>query len=441
MTTKVRTSPYAAIFSLPGAKAFSAAAAVARLPVSMMSLGIVLALNHIYDNWTIAGAMSAAFILAVAVVTPLYARLFDRFGQAKVGRVALTLQVICMFAFAAGAFFRVPLPLLFVMAILTGLTQFAFGALVRTRWAWMLRGQQDDSLLNTAYAFESAVDEVVFVFGPILAAFFATSVHPVSQLVFPAFCSLIGGSVFFSLKTTQPPVVAPTAVTTNRAASPVGLDGNINETARNAHPRRSLFLRNVLQPQHLVRSALLYPGVILLVLVFVCFNMGFSCFDVSVTGMMKSIGLEHMVGIQLALFALGSMFGALIFGSVKLKGSHWSHLIILLTVLSLWYVGFSLTADNLVVLGILEVLAGLFVSPVFATGNLLVKSIVPAESLTEGLSWLSTASSIGVSLGSSLTGVVLDSMGFHAGLTLPFITAACAVPLSMICWISARKRR
>ena len=93
-------SPYARLFRLKGAKAFCLSAAFARLPMSMMSLGIVLALNHLYDNWTVAGAMSAVYILAVAAVTPFYARLFDRFGQVKVGRVALTVQVIVMLAFA-----------------------------------------------------------------------------------------------------------------------------------------------------------------------------------------------------------------------------------------------------------------------------------------------------------------------------------------------------
>ena len=57
--------------------------------------------------------------------------------------------------------------------------------LVRTRWAYALRGSQHESLLNTAYALEAAIDEIVFIFGPILAAFLATSVHPVSQLFVP----------------------------------------------------------------------------------------------------------------------------------------------------------------------------------------------------------------------------------------------------------------
>ena len=79
-------SPYQRLFMLPGAKAFCLSGAVARLPISMMSLGIVLALNHLYDNWTIAGTMSAAYVLAMSCVTPFYARAFDRFGQARVGR-------------------------------------------------------------------------------------------------------------------------------------------------------------------------------------------------------------------------------------------------------------------------------------------------------------------------------------------------------------------
>ena len=73
-------SPYQRLFMLPGAKAFCLSGAVARLPISMMSLGIVLALNHLYDNWTIAGTMSAAYVLAMSCVTPFYARAFDRFG-------------------------------------------------------------------------------------------------------------------------------------------------------------------------------------------------------------------------------------------------------------------------------------------------------------------------------------------------------------------------
>ena len=119
--------------------------------------------------------MSAAYVLATAAVTPLYARLFDRFGQRKVGPVILTVQIIVMLGFAFAALMRVPIPLLFVLAVVMGMTQFSFGALVRTRWAYVLARADKEDLLNTAYALESAIDEIVFIFGPILAAFLAAS--------------------------------------------------------------------------------------------------------------------------------------------------------------------------------------------------------------------------------------------------------------------------
>ena len=117
--------------------------------------------------------------------------------------------------------------MLFALAICMGLTQFSFGALVRTRWAYALRGSQYESLLNTAYALEAAIDEIVFIFGPILAAFLATSVHPVSQLFVPTLACGIGGAVFFSLKNTSRPCWSrltsspPKYRTRSRTPSPV----------------------------------------------------------------------------------------------------------------------------------------------------------------------------------------------------------------------------
>jgi len=146
------------------------------------------------------------------------------------------------------------------------------------------------------------------------------------------------------------------------------------------------------------------------------------------------------VGLQLALFALGSLCGALIFGSVRLKGSRWRYLTTFLVLLTLGYVVFRLVMDNLVLLGLAEVLTGLCVSPIFATGNLIVRENVDARALTEGLSWLSTGGSIGTSLGSTLAGVALDQFGPHGGMTIPAVVTCCAVPLALLGWARSRRR-
>lgn len=443
MQVKGHRSPFGRLFAIPGAKSFCVSGAVARLPISMMSLGIVLALNHMYGNWTVAGTMSAVYILAVAFVTPFYARLFDRFGQRKVGWVALTLSVAAMLVFAIAVWSRVSIPVLFVLTIITGCTQFSFGALVRTRWAYALRKPEDADLLDAAYALEAGIDEMVFVLGPILTAFLATSVSPVSQLFVPTIACAVGGSVFFSLKDTQPPVmeVLPVVAASSADQDVVAASANLGGVEGSRPEEGGVSLRQLHTHGPKPKSVLLYAGVIPLLVVFVVFNMSFNEFDVSVTAMMQAIGLEQWLGLQLAMFAAGSCIGAFIFGSKKTKGSNWQHMVIYLILMGLGYVCCRLAMDNLVLLGLCSVISGLFCSPLFATGNLIIKDIVPPGSLTEGLSWVTTAGTIGTSFGSSLAGRVLDVSDPHMGLLLPIATTFAAIPLAILGSLLAGRHR
>ena len=430
----------------------------------MMGLGIVLALNHIYNNWTIAGTMSAAYVLSQAAVTPLYAKLFDRFGQRKVGVIALSAQVVCMLSFATAALFHIPLPILFALAILMGVTQFAFGALVRTRWAYTLKSQTDDTLLNVAYALESGIDEIVFIFGPILAAWLATSVHPVSQLFVPVLASGLGGAWFLSLKNTQPAVVkivqvesAPANDEDVRAALENGpystsensAGNSVEDSSKNGKKIIAKNLRDKLSLKQLrnanrknkPKNVLLYRGIIPLVIMFLVFNMSFSAFDVSVTAAMRAQGLDKLIGLQLALFACGSLVGAVIFGSHKFRGSNWSHLIVFLSLLTVGFILMNINIDRLILLSIFELLSGLCVSPIFATGNLIVKDTIPEHSLTEGLSWLPTASATGASLGSMVAGFAIDAWSSHGGMMVPWISTLVAIPIASIGWIIVTRKR
>ncbi len=457
-------SNYAKLFSFEGTRAFCISGAIARLPISMMGLGIVLALNHIYNNWTIAGTMSAAYVLSQAAVTPLYAKLFDRFGQRKVGVLALSAQVVCMLSFATAALFHIPLPILFALAILMGVTQFAFGALVRTRWAYTLKSQTDDTLLNVAYALESGIDEIVFIFGPILAAWLATSVHPVSQLFVPVLASGLGGAWFLSLKNTQPAVVkivqvesAPANDEDVRAALENGpystsensAGNSVEDSSKNGKKIIAKNLRDKLSLKQLrnanrknkPKNVLLYRGIIPLVIMFLVFNMSFSAFDVSVTAAMRAQGLDKLIGLQLALFACGSLVGAVIFGSHKFRGSNWSHLIVFLSLLTVGFILMNINIDRLILLSIFELLSGLCVSPIFATGNLIVKDTIPEHSLTEGLSWLPTASATGASLGSMVAGFAIDAWNSHGGMMVPWISTLIAIPIASIGWIIVTRKR
>src|SRR5690606_37330182 len=77
-------NPYRDVLSLPGAWRFSAAALVARLPMSMVGIGTILMIQGIYGQYALAGRVAAALVVAQAIVSPQIARLVDRTGQRAV---------------------------------------------------------------------------------------------------------------------------------------------------------------------------------------------------------------------------------------------------------------------------------------------------------------------------------------------------------------------
>src|ERR1700749_4492742 len=75
---------YRAVLSLPGAAAFFAAAAVARLGVAMTILGVLWAGRGATGSFASAGLPTSAFALADATVGPQVARLVEDRGQHRV---------------------------------------------------------------------------------------------------------------------------------------------------------------------------------------------------------------------------------------------------------------------------------------------------------------------------------------------------------------------
>lgn len=118
------SNPYKAIFSVSGAKGFSSAAFVARLPVAMAPIGIVTMLSQSRGEYWLAGAVAATFTLANALAAPQISRLVDRLGQS---RLLIPTTVLAVAAFAL----ITTLPLLLADTVsLLGLTIFLSGIAV-----------------------------------------------------------------------------------------------------------------------------------------------------------------------------------------------------------------------------------------------------------------------------------------------------------------------
>lgn len=383
-------APYARVLGIPGALKFSSAGVLARLPISMVSLSIVLMVSALYHEYGLAGRITATFAVAQAVCAPQLAKLVDSRGQARVMRPALTVAMTSLVAMVVAAGLDAHPAWLYLTAALTGATTGSMGAMVRARWSAVLDNPRD---LHTAYSFESALDELVFVVGPVLATALATAVSPTAGLIVAIVASGAGGFWLLSQRATEP------------APGPRG-DGT---------PRRSV-----------MRSG----GMITVAVVFVALGVIFGASDVATVAFAGAHGARGWAGAMLAVMAAGSLLSGLFYGVRQWVRPLWQRFVIGVVALAVGVSLFGLVT-TLPVLAVVMFVTGFAIAPSIITGNALVQQIAPAHRLTEGLAWVSTAIGVGFAAGTSLAGSAVDVYGPRGGYTVVMAAGITAALLAL----------
>lgn len=395
--------PYREILRKPGAWQFSLAGLIARLPISMVGIGLVLMVSDesLYGSYGLAGQVSAVYIVAQAIAAPQIAKLIDRHGQARIMRPAIAISMTALVLLAVLATLLAPALWLLAMAAIVGLTMGSIGSLVRTRWNLVV---EDKDELHTAYSLEAVFDEVVFVIGPVLATVLATSVHPTAAIAVAVVAALVGGYLFLAQRSTEPEPTGPVAKGSEQSGS-------------------------------LLRSSTM----LVLVVVFVCMGLVFGSTDVSTVAFAEEVGAKNLSGAILACFAFGSLVGGLLYGVRRWSSPLWTRFAIGTCALA---VGASLffLASSLWILAGIMVVVGLVIAPTLVTGNALVQSLVPAKRLTEGLTWVGTALSVGVAGGSAIAGPLIDAHGAHAGFLVTCGAGVLAVATTGLASLGRRRR-
>ena len=386
MASRSIFGPYARIFAdVPGSPAFSMAGWLARLPMPILGLGAVLLVEGETGSYGLAGAVAGTLALVGSLASPQWARAMDRRGQGLVLRIAFTGYLLFGVAFVAAVVLGAPQWSWFLLSGLTGACGPNIGSIVRARWADAL----DAERRQTAFAFESVVDEVVFVVGPPLVTFIATLINPPVGFLTGIVIGFTGAMWLSGLRDTEPPVQPPAA------------DGSRQRT-----PLR--------------HATVLAVGV-----VYLAVGAVFGAMDVVVVAYAEEERAPALAGVALAIYAGGSLVAGLVYGVVKLPGS-----------LAARYVGcavfFGVAAqmlfaiDSLVSLVAVVFVAGLAIAPVLVSGMSLVESRVPRSALTEALTWVVTGLTLGVTAGSALAGAGVDAWGAETAFVVPAASAALA---------------
>lgn len=389
-------SPYRVIFAAPGSKGFSAAGFVGRMPLSMMGIGIVTMISQLTGRYGLAGALAATLAMSAAVLGPLISRLVDRHGQARVLRPATLAAVAAVAGLLICAVRGAPDWTLFVFSAAAGGVP-SVGSMTRARWTEIYRGSPRE--LHTAYAWESIVDEVCFIVGPIISIGLSTAWFPEAGPLLAAAFLVIG--VFW--------------LTAQRATEPV------------PQPRE----------HHTRGSALRSPGLQVLVATFVATGAIFGAIDVVTVAFAEEQGHKAAASVVLAVYALGSCLAGAVFGLLHLKGAPARRWLVGVCAMAVSMIPLQL-AGNLAFLAVALFVAGLSIAPTMVTTMALIEAHVPRSNLTEGMTWTSTGLAVGVALGSSAAGWVVDAAGADAAYVVPVMAGAVA---ALVAFLGYRRLR
>jgi MFS family permease len=392
-----RSSP---LLAGPGGRALLASSIVARLPMAMLSIAILVHIQRITGSFAIAGLATSAYAICGALASPVLGRVVDRHGQTSVllaGAAASATALIVMGLLPADS----PQAVLIALAAATGLATPPLEACVRTLLPAIVSRPSE---LPALFALEATLIEVTFVAGPPLAlgvgALWSTGAAlAVSGLV------LVSGTVAFAARRASRSW-RPDAVAARSRA------GSLRATA-----------------------------IRVLIVVDLGTGIVFGATEVGVTATATHSGGAGAAAPLLALWGAGSLMGGLIVTrwGARLRGA--LHLPVLLAALAVSHGALLLSTHSLPGMGVIIILAGATIAPTGSVIYAMVDRFAPAGSHTEAFSWLFTSSSTGAAAGAAAAGVLVQAIGPEAAFAFAGIAGGLAVAAAVLggCHLEPRR--
>lgn len=378
---------YGALLRTPHVAAVTGAALLARIPIGIIGLALVLFLREERGSYATAGAVAAAFAVGSSCAAPYVGRLVDRLGPARVLIPGSVVHATGLMVLVALGYSSVHAGLLVAVALVAGATLPPISAVMRTLWPALL-GRRDD-LLTTAFALDAVIVELVFVVGPALVALITAVLFPAAALVLSASLSLIGTLVF----ATQPPARAREASGERVSGGPFG--------------------------------ALRSPGLLTLVLALIPLGFALGATEVTLPAFSEAEGNRALAGVLLAVWSIGSAAGGLAYGGRHSDTPLADRFVRFALLLPLSLLPLAL-APSIGVMLLLVVPAGAIIAPTLASGNQLVGDVTPPGQQTEAYTWPLTALVLGVAGGNATAGAVVEAADWQTA----FLVATAAGSLS-----------
>ncbi|WP_108251496.1 MFS transporter [Planctomonas deserti] len=385
-------------------------AALARLTLAMIPLGILILVEQERHSYVIAGVVSGAYAVGAAIGTPVWGRLMDRVGQVPVLLPTSLASGLLLVALALVTPTSAPDYVLVALAVGVGLAYPAISPALRSSFRIVL---PDPESRRVAFALDATSVELAFVCGPLL----------LSVLLLPGI------------------PVLPLFVTAGLLAAG-GVGYCLTGVARRATPARQREASGHTGATTGARIGLVSTGVLAVLAVMLMVSIGFGQLDTSMAATADlALGGTAQVGILFAAIAGGSTVGGLAYGARSWRFAEGNAVPILLAFFGgfLALLAWLLDSGDVSLFALLPVLflTGLTIAPTLIMQQALLDRAAPAHRLNEAQALLSAANTTGAAIGTAIAGVVIDG----AGLSWSFGGAALGTLLAAVIALAHVGRR
>lgn len=385
---------YRAALTTPGARVPALASALGRLPIAMVGLAMLLYVQRVTGSFAAAGLVSAGSLIGVSLGSVVQGRVMDRLGPTRPLLVATTIFTAAAVVLVTAVEARAPLPALVGLAFAFGLVEPALPGASRALWGALVpEGPRRDA----AYSYEAISLEVFFILGPAMAAFLVTAPWPGTGLVVAASALVLGNLGFAASPAVRAQQPGP-------AGPPVGVLG-----------------------------ALARPGMRTVALASLGFGLVIGAVEVGVPAVTAAAGSPTLGGVLLSAWSVASVLAGVLYSLRPWPEPMHLRLPVLLGAFAVCVAAMALTgpSGSLVVLAIAMVVAGALITPQVTAHSIAVDFAAPGGTATEAFGWVVTAATLGLAVGQSGAGIVVEAAGPPAAFLLG---GAAGAVVAVVLW-------
>lgn len=384
-------------------------ALIARFPYAMMVVGVLTLVVSARGSLSLGGLTSAMVGLGTALCGPLIGAAADRFGQRTVLLAAASVSSLALLAMAWIAYSPLPPAAVLISAFFIGATGPQVPPMSRSRLVGIIMNRlpaaRQQKSLNSTMAYESAADELTFVFGPLIVGILAATMGPAAPILGAAVLTLI----------------FVTAFALHRSAYDARHTASGQETP---DPVSSLFDRS------------------LLILVLGVLGVGFLFGSTltSLTSFMDDMGQPERAGLVYGAMGVGSAIfalGVVLFPERFSLRARWATFgaLILVGAIALHLV------EGMAGVVVVLLIMGIGIGPTLVTLFSLMAQRSPRGRSATAMSIASTSVVVGQSAASAVTGSLAENYGTTTATLAPLVAAVTIMVAACGNWAIAGTRR